>query len=54
MSDPTQVPPKDPQAKSTGARGGVTPLRIAVWILGGGFAIYLIVTGIVGILTKAR
>ena len=28
--------------------------RFLIWIAVGGFAIYLIVTGIVGILTKAR
>ena len=28
--------------------------RFLIWLVVGGFAIYLIVTGIVGILTKAR
>ena len=51
MSDPIGGPQVNPPP---GRRGGVTPLRLAVWIVGGGFAIYLIVTGIVGILTKAR
>lgn len=35
-------------------RPGATPVRLAVWIIGAGIAIYLIATGIVGILTKAR
>jgi quinol-cytochrome oxidoreductase complex cytochrome b subunit len=35
-------------------KGSVTPLRLAIWIVGGAFAIVLIATGIVGILTKAR
>lgn len=54
MSDPTNEPPEEPPADTRGARGGLTPLRLGVWIIGGGFAIYLIITGIVGILTKAR
>ncbi|HEX4402048.1 MAG TPA: hypothetical protein VHZ98_12040 [Galbitalea sp.] len=28
--------------------------RVLIWIIVGGFALYLIITGIVGILTKAR
>jgi hypothetical protein len=28
--------------------------RFLIWIIVGGFALYLIITGIVGILTKAR
>jgi hypothetical protein len=39
---------------STGPRGGATPLRITIWVIGGAIAIILIATGIVGILTKAR
>jgi hypothetical protein len=35
-------------------RGGVTPLRIAIWVIGAAIGIALIATGIVGILTKAR
>jgi quinol-cytochrome oxidoreductase complex cytochrome b subunit len=32
----------------------MTPRRLVVWILGAAIAVVLIVTGIVGILTKAR
>lgn len=35
-------------------KAGVTRNRVLIWIVVGGFAIYLIVTGLVGILTKAR
>jgi hypothetical protein len=35
-------------------KAGWTKNRFLIWIIVGGFAIYLIVTGIVGILTKAR
>ena len=35
-------------------KGNLTPLRLTVWIVAGAFAIVLIATGIVGILTKAR
>jgi hypothetical protein len=54
MSDPTNEPREDPPAENRATRARLTPLRLAVWILGGGFAIYLIITGVVGILTKAR
>jgi hypothetical protein len=35
-------------------KAGLTRNRLGIWIVVGAFAIYLIVTGIVGILTKAR
>ncbi len=35
-------------------KAGWTKNRFMLWIVIGGFAIYLIITGIVGILTKAR
>ena len=56
-SEPTNEPQKDsPEEQPAGNRGwaGVTTQRLVVWIVGGGVAIYLIVTGVVGILTKAR
>jgi hypothetical protein len=54
MSDPTNEPqPRLPEGKPV-SRAGVTPLRLVVWFLGGALAIALIVTGVVGILTKAR
>jgi hypothetical protein len=40
--------------KAPASRGGVTPLRLVIWILGAAAAIALIATGIVGLLTKAR
>ena len=54
MSDPKNEPQQDPPVENRRVMGGITPLRLAVWILGGGFAIYLIITGVIGILTKAR
>jgi hypothetical protein len=35
-------------------KAGITRNRIGLWIVVGGFALYMIITGIVGILTKAR
>ncbi len=35
-------------------KGGITKNRIVLWVAGVGLALYLIITGIVGILTKAR
>ena len=50
--------PTDPEGElpddKPGPRGRPTPTRLVLWIVGAGFAIYLIVTGVVGILTKAR
>jgi hypothetical protein len=40
--------------QSPAPKGGITPLRITIWILGAAIAIALIVVGVVGILTKAR
>jgi len=54
MSDPTPETRDEPPRQNPGGGLAPTRLRVVVWILGGGFAIYLIVTGIVGILTKAR
>jgi hypothetical protein len=54
MSDPTNESPTVAPPTKRGFATGATPTRVVVWILGGGFALYLIVTGVVGILTKAR
>lgn len=54
MSDPTNEPLLGGPTTKRTLRTGATPTRVIVWILGGGFAVYLIVTGVVGILTKAR
>ena len=35
-------------------KAGWTKNRIAIWIMVGAFALYLIISGLVGILTKAR
>jgi hypothetical protein len=35
-------------------KAGITRNRIGLWIVVGGFALYMIITGIIGILTKAR
>jgi hypothetical protein len=34
--------------------GGASRNRIVVWIVAGAFGFYLIITGVVGIITKAR
>jgi hypothetical protein len=53
MGDPTDEPQQEAPTPPPGNRGP-TPARLVVWIIVGGFALFLIVTGIVGILTKAR
>jgi hypothetical protein len=35
-------------------KAGITKNRIGLWIVVCGFALYMIITGIVGIVTKAR
>jgi hypothetical protein len=35
-------------------KAGINKNRIAIWIAVGGFAIYMIIDGLVGILTKSR
>lgn len=70
MSDPEETPDPDQRADpdqkaDAGAqpdlpledrrkKAGITRNRIGLWVVGVGFALYLIITGIVGILTKAR
>jgi hypothetical protein len=51
MSDDLKLPGEDDKKKWY---SGVTTTRIVLWVVVGGFAIYLIVTGIYGILTKAQ
>ncbi|MCU1550564.1 MAG: hypothetical protein JWR36_1124 [Glaciihabitans sp.] len=63
MTDPTNptdpTPPTDPEKKKSwfsagGDKAKITANRVILWVLVGGFGLYLIITGIVGILTKAR
>jgi hypothetical protein len=44
-----ELPPADRRKKA-----GISVNRIGIWVIGAAFALYLIITGIVGILTKAR
>jgi hypothetical protein len=50
VSDNGQLPGDDNKKRF----GGVTTTRIVLWIVVGGFAVYLIVVGIIGILAKAQ
>jgi hypothetical protein len=68
MNDPAKQPAEEPSDKSAFTKepqpelplderrkkAGLTRNRVAIWVIVGGFALYLIITGIVGILTKAR
>jgi hypothetical protein len=54
MSNPAPEPGSRPSTLAPGNRAGVTPVRLVAWILGAGFALFLIVIGVIGILTKAR
>ena len=44
-----ELPPAERRKKA-----GISVNRIGLWVIGAAFALYLIITGIVGILTKAR
>ena len=55
MSDPV-LPEKEPlpEPEQEGRkRRPFRPIDIAIYVIVGGFAIYLIISGIVGVLTKA-
>ncbi len=67
MSDSTPEPtkPEEPVVFTKAAqpelplaerrkKAGLNRNRIGIWVVVGGFALYMIGTGIVGILTKAR
>ena len=54
MSDPTNESHHVSLFGRARTWSGATKTRLVIWIVGGTFGIYLIVTGIVGILTKAR
>jgi hypothetical protein len=50
----TKEPQPDLPLDQRKAKAGWNKNRIGIWVVVGAFAIYLIVTGIIGILTKAR
>ena len=59
MSDPV-LPEKEPAPDATNgsgkqprARRPIRPVDIAIYVIVAGFAIYLIISGLVGVLTKA-
>jgi hypothetical protein len=60
-TEPADTPPKftkEPQPELPlelrKQKAGWNKNRVGIWIVVGAFALYLIITGIVGILTKAR
>ena len=50
----TKEPQPDLPLAERRKKAGLNKNRIGIWIVVGGFALYMIGTGIVGILTKAR
>jgi hypothetical protein len=62
MTDPTplgdQTPggqkPDDKSFQGRLKKWGLTTNRLILWVLVGGFGLYLLITGIVGVITKAR
>jgi hypothetical protein len=52
--DFTKAPQPELPLEQRRKKAGITRNRIGIWIVVSGFALYLIITGIVGIITKAR
>jgi hypothetical protein len=52
--DFTKAPQPELPLEQRRQKAGITRNRIGIWIVLGGFALYMIITGIVGIITKAR
>ena len=50
----TKAPQPDLPLADRRKKAGLTLNRIGIWVVVGGFALYLIITGIIGIITKAR
>jgi hypothetical protein len=50
----TKEPQPDLPLAQRKEKAGWNKNRIAIWVVVGAFALYLIITGLVGILTKAR
>jgi hypothetical protein len=50
----TKAPQPDLPLADRRKKAGLTLNRVGIWVVVGGFALYLIITGIIGIITKAR
>ena len=53
----TPVVPVTPTASETSPspkKSSITPLRIAVWVVVAGIGVFMVITGIVGMLLKAQ
>ncbi|HEY5320855.1 MAG TPA: hypothetical protein VIJ76_08255 [Galbitalea sp.] len=67
MTDPTPLGDQTPDGQRSDSqksddksfqgrlkKWGLTTNRLVLWVLVGGFGLYLLITGIVGVITKAR
>ncbi|MBH0116542.1 hypothetical protein I6E52_06745 [Salinibacterium sp. NG253] len=43
-----------PDASATPKKSTITPMRIALWVLVAGAGIFMVLTGLVGVLVKAQ
>ncbi len=50
----TKTPQPDLPLAERRRKAGITRNRVGLWIIGAAFAAYLIITGIVGFITKAH
>jgi len=50
-STPAATEPASPAAKSS--KAAISPMRILLWVIVGGVGIFMIVSGLVGVMVKA-
>ena len=58
MTDPTRPPENRPDEKLPGEenkkKGEISFARIAIWVIVGGVGLYLVISGVVGIIVKGQ
>ncbi|MBH0082419.1 hypothetical protein [Salinibacterium sp. SWN167] len=52
MTDP--VPGETSDASEAPKKSTITPMRIALWVLVAGAGLFMVLTGLVGVLVKAQ
>jgi hypothetical protein len=46
--------PETPETPEPPKKSSITPMRIALWVIVSGVGLFMIITGIVGVLVKAQ
>lgn len=50
----TPETPETPGTPETPKKSSITPMRIALWVIVSGVGLFMVITGIVGVLVKAQ